>query len=248
MESGARKARLIGARQLTYDTNEYTLEMVEPKEIRFRPGQFVSILCGADGAGMPVRRSYSIASPSTVRDRFALVVKLIPGGAASHFFGHMANGAPIEFTGPMGFFVLDLAHAGDIVFGATGTGIAPVIPMLDELSRRENELGRIKLYWGVRQPDDLFYEAELAELGARLPRLTTELCMTQPPKDWQAGFHGRINSRLLEAAATLNRPAFYLVGNGDMIKEMRHLLQERGVDRKRQIRTEAFFAATGATT
>ena len=59
-----------------------------------------------------------------------------------------------RMTGPHGFFVLDAAHAGDVVFGATGTGIAAVMPMLGELGRRPRaaapEARRYIVYWGVR--------------------------------------------------------------------------------------------------
>ena len=37
------------------------------------------------------------------------------------------------------------------------------------------------------------------------------------------------------------RPTFYLVGNGAMIRELKTELVQRGVDRKAQIRNEAFF-------
>ena len=40
---------------------------------------------------------------------------------------------------------------------------------------------------------------------------------------------------------SLDRPTFYLVGSGAMIKDVKTGLQARGVDRKRQIRNEAFF-------
>ncbi len=40
---------------------------------------------------------------------------------------------------------------------------------------------------------------------------------------------------------SFEKPVFYLVGNGAMIKELKAALQERGIDRKRQIRNEAFF-------
>jgi len=39
----------------------------------------------------------------------------------------------------------------------------------------------------------------------------------------------------------LRAPTFYLVGNGAMIADAKRALMDRGVDRKRQIRTEAFF-------
>ena len=61
----------------------------------------------------------------------------------------------MRMTGPHGFFVLDPEHAGDLVFGATGTGVAAVMPMLGELSRRTDG-GRRYLFWGdvaMNHPD-----------------------------------------------------------------------------------------------
>ncbi|HJZ86487.1 MAG TPA: FAD-dependent oxidoreductase [Polyangia bacterium] len=244
MEAGPRKARLVGARALTYDTWEYTFAMTEPPAIRFRAGQFVSIACGVDAEGNPTRRSYSIASPATLHDHFVLAVKLIPDGLASQYFGRLPLGAEVEFTGPMGFFVLDLQHQGDVVFGATGTGLAPVIPMLDDLGSRPHERGQIRLYFGVRKLEDLFYLDKLEAFARAHPRFHYELCVTQPPESWSGGHRSRITPHLVTSVSQLDRPVYYLVGNGDMIKDVRKLLVERGVDRKKQIHTEAFFAAT----
>ena len=36
------------------------------------------------------------------------------------------------------------------MLGATGVGITPVLPMIDELLARPNEHGRVRLYWGNR--------------------------------------------------------------------------------------------------
>jgi ferredoxin-NADP reductase len=239
MSAGVRRARLSAARALTHDTNEYRFEMVEPPELSFRPGQFVSVACTGD-----TRRSYSIASSAHDRRGFALLVKIISHGVGSGFFTSLRPGNPIEFTGPMGFFVLELAHPGDVIMGATGTGIAPVLPMLEELGQR-SEPGRVRLFWGLREPRDLFWSAELDAIAARMPRFQWSLHLTKPTAGW-SGPVGRITEPLLEAAATADRPVVYLVGNGDMIKELRRRLPERGIDRKRQIRTEAFFAASAA--
>ena len=39
----------------------------------------------------------------------------------------------------------------------------------------------------------------------------------------------------------LAEPTFYLVGNGAMITELKRELMNKGINRKKQIRTEAFF-------
>jgi ferredoxin-NADP reductase len=233
-------ATLRAARVLATDVVEYVFALApEDRDLRWRPGQFVSLTCGEHLEGEPVLRSYTIAS-SPGEETLAVVLKLVAGGAASEWFRRLRVGAEVRFTGPMGFFVLELAHAGDVVMGATGTGIAPFLPMLHEMHAR-TDAGRIHLLWGLREEGDLFWQAELASLVTAFGgRLEATVTLSRPSPRW-SGPRGRITGRLLELAPALHRPTFYLCGNGAMIREVKAALVERGIDRKRQIRTEAFF-------
>jgi ferredoxin-NADP reductase len=210
----------------------------EPARLEFKAGQFVSFaVADASGAALP-RRSYSIASPSDEPDHLRFIIRVIEGGAASDRLMGLAPGDELALTGPYGFFVLDDAHAGDVVFGATGTGLAAIMPMLGELAKRR-EPGRRLVYWGARHEDDLFARAEVEALAARagaelLPHLTA------PGPGW-SGARGRITPAILDALPGLRSPTFYLVGNGAMITELKKELVARGVNRKAQVRTEAFF-------
>jgi ferredoxin-NADP reductase len=204
--------------------------------LAWRAGQFISLTCGKRDDGEPILRSYSIASRPGGR-WITLVVKLIDGGAASAWFARLTVGERVRFTGPMGFFVLELSHPGDLVFAATGTGIAPVVPMIAEALAR-GEAGRVHLLWGVRAEEDLFWQRELAALEH--PRLSKAIHMSRPSSAW-SGARGRITQPALALLPSLAEPTFYLCGNGAMIKELKAELQARGVDRKRRIRTEAFF-------
>jgi ferredoxin-NADP reductase len=197
---------------------------------------------GRDADDNPILRSYSLASHSGLPE-LSLILKLIEHGPGSQFFARLAVGQRVQFTGPMGFFVLDLQHAGDVVFGVTGVGITPVLPMLAELAARA-ERGKVIVYWGNRHAADLFWLDELRAVAAQNPRIELRLFLSGDAGpnsgDWH-GRRGRINAELLADSATLTKPVFYLVGNGAMIKELKADLQARGVDRKRQIRNEAFF-------
>ena len=120
---------------------ELTFTMRSPERLVFRAGQFVSIGVPSSGptaevAGTVPRRSYSIASQSSAGDVLRFIIRVIPEGKASDYLMEMPLGTTVTMTGPHGFFVLDAVHAGDIVFGATGTGIAAVMPMLGELALR----------------------------------------------------------------------------------------------------------------
>jgi len=214
------------------------LELTFSEMVNFRPGQFLSLRVGLDSDGNPILRSYSIASAPGRRE-LRLVVKLIEGGTASAWFATKKPGDRIELTGPMGFFVLDLAHAGDVVFGATGVGIAPVLPMLEEALAR-NESGRVHLYWGNSYANELFWQKELEALKAAHPRFDYSLYVSGAGEHWH-GPRGRILSGIVDDLPRLSKPTFYLVGNGGMIRDVKAALVERGVDRKKQIRNEAFF-------
>jgi ferredoxin-NADP reductase len=220
---------------------ELVFEMRSPPRLPFRAGQFVSIAIDeaetARGAPPP-RRSYSIASQTVDGDRLRFIIRVMPEGAASSYLMTLPLGAEINLTGPHGFFVLDATHPGDVVFGATGTGLAAVMPMLGELAAR-SEPGRRHVYWGAREESDLFARGEVKELAARAgARLSVHL--TAPSPSW-AGPRGRITAAVLAALPMLQAPTFYLVGNGAMINELKRELVARGVNRRAQIRTEAFF-------
>ena len=209
----------------------------DPPRLAFRAGQFVSIQISEPG-GTVLKRSYSIASPSDAGDRLRFVIRTIPDGAATDFLLTLPLRTEVRMTGPHGFFVLDEEHPGDIVFGATGTGLAAVMPMLSEIARRP-VMGRRLLFWGARHEADLFAREEIAEL-CRRARTELHILLSAPSPDW-SGETGRITQALLETLPSLQAPTFYLVGNGAMIVDVKRELVARGVDRKRQIRTEAFF-------
>ena len=236
MSGNVHEGELVRATTRADGVVEYILRTDEP--LQFRPGQFVSVRVGVDSDDNPILRSYSIAS-SPGGDEISLILKLIKGGPGSEYFERLSPGERVRFTGPMGFFCLDLQHAGDVVFGVTGVGITPVLPMIGELAAR-NERGRIRLFWGNRHAEDLFWLDELKALQAQSGRLAVEIFLTGDAPDWP-GRRGRINQAILTDLPTLDKPVFYLVGNGAMIREVKAALQERGVDRKRQIRNEAFF-------
>jgi ferredoxin-NADP reductase len=232
------EATVTAIRPLARGVVEWRFGMAEP--LAFRPGQFISVRVGEDESGAAILRSYSIASSPGVPE-LSLILKLVEGGPGSRWFSTLKVGDAVRFTGPMGFFVLELGqHAGDVTFAATGVGITPILPMLNELLARPDETGRVTLYWGNRDADDLFWREELAQLEERHDRFRVRWFLSGDSAGW-AGERGRITHAVLHDLSAMTRPTFYLVGNGAMIRELKTGLVERGVDRKRQIRNEAFF-------
>lgn len=216
----------------------------DPASLSWRAGQFLSVRCGPADDKNPARRSYSIASTPLRNQGFELLVKLLPHGVGSALFESLRPDDPLHFTGPMGFFVNELQHAGDAVYCATGTGIAAALPMIEEVLARPSESGRVRLYWGMRSEEELYWQDRLAALDH--PRFECQLWLSRPSPSW-TGRRGRINDPVLAALPALHKPVFYIVGNGDMVRDVKALLIAAGVDRKRQIRQEIFYPETRST-
>jgi len=235
-------AELVAREPIAAGIAQLSFALREPPRLQFKAGQFVSIAIPAPQQETVPRRSYSIASQSDAGELLRFIIRVIPEGKASEFLMTLPLGSVVNMTGPHGFFVLDERHPGDVVFGATGTGFAAVMPMLGELAHRREtglEAPRCLVLWGARQESDLFARDEIASLveraGAEL-----RIFLTAPGPDWR-GQQGRITPALLERLPELTAPTFYLVGNGAMISELKRELIARGVNRRAQIRTEAFF-------
>ncbi|HMF41264.1 MAG TPA: FAD-binding oxidoreductase [Polyangia bacterium] len=241
--AGPLTAELTAREVIAPGIAELAFTMRSPERLVFRAGQFVSVALPSpaeEAATAIPRRSYSIASQSDAGDRLRFIIRVIPEGKASDYLMTLPLGATINLTGPHGFFVLDPVHAGDIVFAATGTGVAAVMPMLGELAKqRRSRASQIVVFWGLRYEEDIFARGEIEALAAAAgAELAVHL--TAPGPGW-AGGRGRITAALLDRLPGFTAPTFYLVGNGAMITELKRELISRGVNRKTQIRTEAFF-------
>jgi ferredoxin-NADP reductase len=237
-----KRARVTSIQTIARDVVQIDAAMVDPPAIEFQAGQFLSFRIDETG---DERRAWTIASFAERTDGFELVVRLLPHRAGSDYVRALRPGSELAFTGPVGRFTPDLAHDGDVVFAATGSGIAAALPMLHEILGRP-ETGRVLLYWGLRRQEDVYWRDRLEAEAARSARFAWHICLSQPDPGWE-GVEGRITGhivRQVEVAPRLERPVFYVVGNGDMIRELKHELVARGIDRKRQIRVEEFYPAT----
>ncbi len=190
--------------RVTIAADVFALDLKVDDALPFRAGQFISLRVGLDEDDNPIQRSYSVAS-SPASATLRLIVKRVPGGFGSDFLDALKLGDALTFAGPMGFFVLELAHRGDLVFGATGVGIAPVLPMLDEALARA-ESGGAFAHWGIaRAPDHLFWLDELKARQAN-PRFSYRLFISgaELPDGATAG---RITQPIVDALDELVTPS-----------------------------------------
>jgi NAD(P)H-flavin reductase len=219
----AEVARVI---DLTHDVREIELRLLEPKEIHFKAGQFVSFEVPSSGRVAVLTRPYSIASPPDISDRITLVFNLVAGGPGSTYLFGLREGDKTQFKGPAGSFYLR-EDGRDLLLVATGTGIAPLRSMLlAELARDSPR--RVTLIWGLRSQRDLCYQEELSELIRSHPRCSVLTTLSRPEPGW-AGLTGRVTAFVEKDIISVKNLSVYLCGNGRMIKEVTAILNGKGL-------------------
>ncbi|TKB82552.1 MAG: oxidoreductase, partial [Nitrospira sp.] len=147
-------------KDLTHDVRQLDLRLLEPTTISFKAGQFISFEVPNPQTGRPVPRPYSIASSPGRPGLLTLLFNLVPGGPGSTFLFSLKEGEPTHFKGPAGHFYLREDPGRELLFVATGTGIAPIRSMLLANAERPDPRPAM-LFWGLRTQRDLYYQEEL---------------------------------------------------------------------------------------
>ncbi len=93
-------------------------------------------------------------------------------GVASNYLCNLKPGDQVKMTGPAGkhFVLPDDFKTRDIIFAATGTGIAPYRGMLKEMFDAGFS-GRVWLYFGIPYKDAILYDDEFKALANQYENL-----------------------------------------------------------------------------
>lgn len=204
---------------------QYAFELIEPYEMTFEAGQYVSIKVSDKGE----RRSYSICSAPNITHGFELLVDIEPGGIGSQFLTNLEFGSEIEFLGPMGVFTLDKSgKENEVVFVATGSGVTPFRSMILDMLQEKHDTRPIILYWGLRHADQLFWQDEFVQLAETFENFNFTPILSRPPEDWPLS-RGRVTDILSAKEINIQSAGYYLCGSAPMIQDTKSILLEKGV-------------------
>ncbi len=212
---------------LTHDVREIDLRLVEPLQIAFKAGQFVSFEVGRNEKQQELIRPYSIASPPSSPEVITLLFNLVPGGPGSTYLFSLKEGDETQFKGPAGSFRLRDDPARDHLFVATGTGIAPIRSMLLALFEKQSS-GSATLFWGLRTQRDLYYQDELEAWARAHPKFSFTTTLSRPENGW-SGERGRVTRLVEERIASANNFSVYLCGNSGMLQDVTAIIQKKGL-------------------
>ncbi len=220
-------AEVSRIQDVTHDVRTIELRLLEPGEITFKAGQFVSFEVPTEGLPRPVTRPYSIASSPDERDRILLILNLVQGGPGSSYLFSLQEESRIEFKGPAGVFYLRDDGTKDLLFVATGTGIAPFRSMiLAQLERSASQ--SVTLFWGLRSQRDLYLQDELKALTQAYPKFSYVTTLSRPEPGWE-GCVGRVTALIDQRISSVTNLAVYLCGGSGMIKDVTGRLNAKGL-------------------
>lgn len=204
------------------------------QQIGFLPGQYVHLTV----PGTDQHRDYSFAGPPDETGRFTFYIKVLDQGAMSDYVAKRAKpGDAITMTGPFGRFYLRPAER-PILMIAGGTGLAPMLSMLDHLVQRGGTSQPIRLVIGANAVAELFARDQVAGYAAMGLGLTTEYAVVDGGAGW-SGPVGHVTA-LLRDELVAGGPDVYLCGPPPMIEAGEKWLAAHGVD-PRRIHAEKFL-------
>lgn len=212
----------------------YGVTVEAPQHIEFHAGQNFQWIV----QGVTPNRTYSAANrPGTGAIDFH--VRVYPGGKIGAFVSRMSVGQSFEMMGPFGNFALSGNEWRPCVLVAGGTGLAPIVSVLDEAFSKGNRRPTT-LYYGTRSQADLYCLDLLRNWSNRFPSFRFVPVLSHEPSDsdWM-GSRGMVTDALAPSLVDAFGLEAYVCGPPAMIDATLGLLESAGIPPE-DIRTDRF--------
>ena len=171
-----------------------TIEQDGDFDFDFDAGQFVWI----NTSGNPFNRKehpFTIASSPASLPQISFVIRAV--GDFTSNLDQLSAGQRVYVDGPHGAFTLTGRKSAGIALVAGGCGIAGALGILRQL--RDSGSGQpVKLVYGNRVMEQMVFQDEISDAGARLPDFEQVLAVEEPEEGNTSAYHGQVDSQLLQ--------------------------------------------------
>jgi benzoate/toluate 1,2-dioxygenase reductase component len=188
----------------------------------FLPGQYVNVTASNE----TVTRPYSFNSAPGA-DVATFLIRNVPGGKMSAYLAARAKtGDRLALNGPFGNFYLR-APRRPILFLAGGTGVGPILSMLEYLAARGANDQPVRLVYGVRDDADLVEVDRIEALRARIPNFTYDTtCSGQRSRH---PLTGHVTDHFSAGVLNGGNVDVYLCGPPEMVESGRQHVAKLGL-------------------
>ena len=221
--------QLVLKKELAPDIYLFRFRTENGQKIQYLAGQYL-ILMVPQADDQMARRLYSLLTPPGVYDYFEMVIEIFPNGLASQYLMKLNEHDEVIFQGPAGLFTFkENDHLK--VYLATGTGIVPIMCMLDRSPKSI-------LLWGVQTYKDVYLFEELKKLAEADINFSFKICLSReanldmiPETDRKYFTLGRVTKSFDELAISheLSAIDYYVCGGRAVVESLRQFLYEKGI-------------------
>jgi all-trans-retinol 13,14-reductase len=209
-------------------------------DFKFEPGQFLAI-----EVAPAIHRSYSLFYCDGLKPNYyqtdlqdlqtgkyiGLMINTKPDGVGSHWAKNIELKQEFPAIGCNGSFVLKESK-NDKVFVATSTGIAPFIPMIENLLEQKCDQ-KIRVFFGSLTEQDDFSDSFFDKFRAKDSSLKVYKCydnfdIKKVDESHKLGRITTIIPQILDKVE-MQKSDFYLCGNPMMVEATAALLEENKV-------------------
>ena len=209
------------------DIIKLVLRLPPNSNFKFNSGQYVNFIKAN------LIRSYSIANCSYGTNQLEFFIKKYQNGLMSEYLFDKAKiNDLLRLEGPLGTFFLRDSKFENIVFLATGTGVAPIRSILQGLEKSSKDYQN-KNFWviiGARAKEDLFWKPDFKNLNIKYTPV-----LSRPENNW-SGAKGYVQDIVLKEDIDLENTQVYACGSTNMINSAKELFFKNG------LKTNNFFS------
>jgi CDP-4-dehydro-6-deoxyglucose reductase len=212
-------SKINSIKKILPDVIELEIRIPPQSSFKYLSGQYINFIKD------DYKRSYSIAN-SNESGNLVFFIKRYPGGLFSKYLFEEAKlNDLLRIEGPLGTFFFRNTNKKNIIFLATGTGIAPVKAILEQMNYDNSGVlnKNIYVFFGGRYPQDLFWKPEFNSL-----KVTFIPVLSQKTENWD-GSTGYVQDILLSKSINLSDSVVYACGSEKMINDSNKILIQNGL-------------------
>ncbi len=213
---------------LTSEAVELTFDVPERlgPYYAYTPGQYVAL--EENILGQPVRRTYSISSAPTHGKLSVGIKKIFDGKFSNYAFDCLDVGKKLRVFKPDGRFFIDYEDNQNLLFIACGSGITPVISIIDFVLKTKHN-STVTLLYGNKTIESTMYRERLEALkNSHLERIFLNYFFSEEKQEIEFK-QGRIDRGKIESLINQrqlnpsNVDALFLCGPQEMISSMKEV-------------------------
>ena len=219
--------------KVTDDIYILNLKINSEEEFKFKAGQYAELYLG-----QCKEKHFSMANPPSTNE-LEFHIKTLDGGEVSDYVKNTLEvGETIKVKGPFGNAYLRDSHKGPIIAVAGGTGLAPILSII-QASQDIKMKQPIQVYYGAKSEKDLYFVEQFEEMIQNNKNLSFFPVVMEPSKRKELR-SGLVTDVVIENIKNFDGYKAYLAGPPKMVETAEKILFSHGI-RKVDVHSDAFY-------